>query len=62
MNKTILILGGGFVGVCTAIYLEKLMTAAERAATDIVIASRDNFSPPTAQHALSARHHPDDYE
>ncbi len=43
MKKTILILGGGFGGVYTAVYLEKLMTAAERETTDIVIVSRDNY-------------------
>jgi NADH dehydrogenase FAD-containing subunit len=30
MKKTILILGGGFGGVYTAVYLEKLMTQQER--------------------------------
>jgi NADH dehydrogenase len=43
MKKTILILGGGFGGVYTTVYLEKLMTAAERETTDIVIVSRDNY-------------------
>jgi NADH dehydrogenase len=43
MKKRILILGGGFGGVYTAVHLEKLMTAAERAATEIVIVSRDNY-------------------
>lgn len=43
MKKTILILGGGFGGVYTAVYLEKLMTAAERKANEIVIVSRDNY-------------------
>src|SRR5271163_2344316 len=43
MKKTILILGGGFGGVYTAVYLEKLMTAAERESTDIVIVSRENY-------------------
>lgn len=43
MKKTILILGGGFGGVYTAVYLEKLMTAEERAAYEIVIVSRDNY-------------------
>jgi len=43
MKKTILILGGGFGGVYTAVHLEKLMTAAEREAIDIVIVSRDNY-------------------
>jgi len=43
MKRTILILGGGFGGVYTAVYLEKLMTAAERKANEIVIVSRDNY-------------------
>jgi NADH dehydrogenase len=43
MKKRILILGGGFGGVYTAVHLEKLMTPAERAATEIVIVSRDNY-------------------
>ena len=43
MKKRILILGGGFGGVYTAVYLEKLMTAAEREATEIVIVNRDNY-------------------
>ncbi len=43
MKRTILILGGGFGGVYTAVYLEKLMTATERQTTDIVIVSRDNY-------------------
>src|ERR1700674_2441211 len=43
MKKTILILGGGFGGVYTAVYLEKFMTAAERKEFEIVIVSRDNY-------------------
>jgi NADH dehydrogenase len=43
MKKTILILGGGFGGVYTAVFLEKLMTAAERETTEVVIVSRDNY-------------------
>ncbi len=43
MKKRILILGGGFGGVYTAVYLEKLMTAPEREATEIAIVSRDNY-------------------
>jgi NADH dehydrogenase len=43
MKKTILILGGGFGGVYTAVYLEKWMTAAEKAAVEIVIVSRENY-------------------
>ena len=42
-KKTILILGGGFGGVYTAVYLEKFMTAAERKDIAIVIVSRDNY-------------------
>jgi hypothetical protein len=43
MKKTILILGGGFGGVYTAVYLEKLMSREERASHEIVIVSRDNY-------------------
>jgi NADH dehydrogenase len=43
MKRTILILGGGFGGVYTAVYLEKFMTRDERADFDIVIVSRDNY-------------------
>src|SRR5271170_6264317 len=43
MKKTILILGGGFGGVYTAVHLEKLMTAAEREVIEIIIVSRDNY-------------------
>lgn len=43
MKKTILILGGGFGGVYTAVNLEKLMTPKERADVEIVIVSRDNY-------------------
>jgi len=43
MKKTIVILGGGFGGVYTAVHLEKLMTPAERAEMEIVIVSRDNY-------------------
>ncbi|HXB01797.1 MAG TPA: FAD-dependent oxidoreductase, partial [Opitutaceae bacterium] len=43
MKKRILILGGGFGGVYTAVHLEKLMTAAERATVEIIIVSRDNY-------------------
>ena len=43
MKKRILILGGGFGGVYTAVHLEKLMTVVEREATEIVIVSRDNY-------------------
>ncbi|MDB4793548.1 FAD-dependent oxidoreductase [Methylacidiphilales bacterium] len=43
MKKRILILGGGFGGVYTAVFLEKLMTKAEREATEIAIVSRDNY-------------------
>ena len=43
MKKRILILGGGFGGVYTAVHLEHLMTTAERKAIEIVIVSRDNY-------------------
>jgi NADH dehydrogenase FAD-containing subunit len=43
MKKTILILGGGFGGVYTAVYLEKFMSREERASHEIVIVSRDNY-------------------
>jgi NADH dehydrogenase len=43
MKKRILILGGGFGGVYTAVYLEKLMTTIERADVEVVIVSRDNY-------------------
>jgi NADH dehydrogenase len=43
MKQTILILGGGFGGVYTAVYLERLMTAVERQSNEIVIVSRDNY-------------------
>jgi len=43
MKKTILILGGGFGGVYTAVYLERLMSREERATYEIVIVSRDNY-------------------
>jgi NADH dehydrogenase len=43
MKRTILILGGGFGGVYTAVHLEKLMTAAERKTLEVIIVSRDNY-------------------
>lgn len=43
MTRRILILGGGFGGVYTAIHLERLMTPAERKELEIVIVSRDNY-------------------
>jgi len=43
MKNTILILGGGFGGVYTAVYLEKLMSREERASHEIIIVSRDNY-------------------
>jgi NADH dehydrogenase len=43
MKRTILILGGGFGGVYTAVGLEKLMTTAERELIEIIIVSRDNY-------------------
>jgi NADH dehydrogenase len=39
----IVILGGGFGGVYTAVHLEKLMRAAERELVEIIIVSRDNY-------------------
>ena len=42
VKKKILILGGGFGGVYTAVYLDKLMTSKEREEFEIVIVSRDN--------------------
>jgi NADH dehydrogenase len=41
--RRILILGGGFGGVYTAVHLEKLMTPEERESTEITIVSRDNY-------------------
>jgi NADH dehydrogenase len=43
MTRRILILGGGFGGVYTAVHLEKLMTAAERESLEIVIVSQENY-------------------
>lgn len=43
MKKKIVILGGGFGGVYTAVHLEKLMTAEERQAFEISVVSRDNY-------------------
>ena len=42
-KKRILILGGGFSGVYTAMYLEKGMTAAEREKTEVTIVSNENY-------------------
>jgi NADH:ubiquinone reductase (H+-translocating) len=39
----ILILGGGFGGVYTAMYLDKAMTSAERANVEVTIVSNDNY-------------------
>lgn len=39
----ILILGGGFGGVYTALYLDKAMTRAERERTEVVIVSNENY-------------------
>jgi len=43
MKQTILILGGGFGGVYTAVHLGKLMTPQERESVEVVIVSRDNY-------------------
>ena len=42
-KKRILILGGGFGGVYTAMYLGKLMSKDELAATEITIVSNENY-------------------
>ncbi len=42
-RKKIVILGGGFGGVYTAVFLEKLMTPPEREVLEIIIVSRDNY-------------------
>ena len=42
-RKRILILGGGFAGVYTAMYLEKGMTQAERERTEVTIVSNENY-------------------
>lgn len=42
-KKRILILGGGFAGVYTAMYLGKSMTAAERANIEVTIVSNENY-------------------
>ena len=42
-KKRIVILGGGFGGVYTAMHLEQGMTKAELASTEIVLVSRDNY-------------------
>ncbi|MDA0281779.1 MAG: FAD-dependent oxidoreductase [Planctomycetota bacterium] len=42
-KKRILILGGGFAGVYTAMYLGKAMTAAERANIEVTIVSNENY-------------------
>ncbi|HUB66892.1 MAG TPA: FAD-dependent oxidoreductase [Candidatus Methylacidiphilales bacterium] len=43
MKKKIVILGGGFGGVYTAVHLEKLMTFEERKAIEIAVVSHDNY-------------------
>ena len=42
-KKRILILGGGFAGVYTAMYLEKRMSAIERESIEITLVSRENY-------------------
>ena len=42
-RQRILILGGGFAGVYTAMFLEKAMTRAERERTEIAIVSNENY-------------------
>ena len=42
-KEKILILGGGFAGVYTAMYLEQQMTAAERERVDITLVSNENY-------------------
>jgi NADH:ubiquinone reductase (H+-translocating) len=42
-KQRVLILGGGFAGVYTAMYLEKAMTAAEREQVEVTIVSNENY-------------------
>ena len=42
-KQRIVILGGGFAGVYTAMFLEKAMTAAERERIDVTIVSNENY-------------------
>lgn len=42
-KQRILILGGGFAGVYTAMYLEKKMSASERERVEITLVSRENY-------------------
>ncbi len=42
-KKRILILGGGFAGVYTAMYLDKGMTASERENVEVTIVSNENY-------------------
>lgn len=42
-KQRVVILGGGFAGVYTAMYLEKLMTVAERRLIDVTIVSNENY-------------------
>lgn len=42
-KQRIVILGGGFAGVYTAMYLEKGMTRAERERTEVIIVSNENY-------------------
>ncbi len=42
-EKQVVILGGGFAGVYTALYLQKLMTASERKAIHVTLVSNENY-------------------
>jgi NADH dehydrogenase len=42
-KQRIVILGGGFAGAYTAMYLDRAMTAAERDAIEVTIVSNDNY-------------------
>ncbi|HVU25388.1 MAG TPA: FAD-dependent oxidoreductase [Opitutus sp.] len=43
MKKTIVVLGGGFGGVYTAVHLGRLMRREEREGTEVVLVTRDNY-------------------